>query len=97
MRIKIASPEKQDGVIECHEDGSFIITEGQITIEQMAEELRIVRPNSATGLVNTVNSRPEFVLRSLEYVGWLVEWPEVAGAEVGDQSEEDEPGDFNVN
>ncbi|HEW9972618.1 hypothetical protein KGP24_24095 (plasmid) [Enterobacter sp. JBIWA008] len=97
MRIKIVSPEKLDGVIECQEDGSFIIAEGQITIEQMAEELRLVRPNSATGLVNTVNSRPEFVLRSLEYVGWFVEWPEVAGAEVGDQSEEHEPGDFNVN
>ncbi|WP_142971342.1 hypothetical protein [Enterobacter hormaechei] len=97
MRINIASPEKLGGVIECHEDGSYIIAEGQITLEQMAEELRLVRPNSATGLVNTVNSRPEFVLRSLEYVGWTVEWPEVAEAEETDEAEEDEPGDFNVN
>lgn len=97
MRINFASPESLSGVIECNEDGSFIIAEGQITLELMAEELRLVRPNSATGLVNIVNTRPEFVLRSLEYVGWSVEWPEVAEAEVSDQAEDDEPGDFNVN
>lgn len=97
MRIKFSSPEKQGGVIDCHEDGSYIIADGQITLEQMAEVLRLVRPNSATGLVNTVNSRPEFVLRSLECVGWSVEWPEVAETEESSEAEENESGDFNVN
>lgn len=49
------------------------------------------------GIVNTIHADGVFVLRSLETVGWEVEWPEVEG----DPDDEDDTGesyqDIDVN
>lgn len=77
------------------DDDSFQIVEGNITLEEMASDLKFVKTNSACGLVNTIEEKAVYVLRSLEYVGWQVDWPEVEGA---DDEEDTEPGvELDVN
>ena len=55
--------------MECLDDGSLNVVEGDFSREEMAEDLRYVKPNSATGDVNTLLAEAVFVLRSLEHVG----------------------------
>ncbi|HBT4785576.1 TPA: hypothetical protein MB364_000879 [Klebsiella variicola subsp. variicola] len=95
MQIKVVSPDDKHDAIECLDDDSFQIVEGNISLEEMANDLSFVKPNSACGLVNTLNEKAVYVLRSLEHVGWKVDWPEVDGA---DDEEDTDPGvELDVN
>lgn len=94
MQIKVISPEDRSGIVECLEDGSFQIIEGDILLADMSKDLRFVIPNSAIGYVNTIHARAEFVLRTLEYVDWQVGWPEVAGGP--DEPDNDDPEEETI-
>lgn len=97
MKYSIVSPAGIKGIVECSDDGSLRILEGDFSEENMAQDLRFINTNSAMGIVNTIRADGVFVLRSLETVGWEVEWPEVEG----DTDDEGDTGesypDFNVN
>ncbi|EPO4312097.1 TPA: hypothetical protein ACKFHL_005171 [Klebsiella pneumoniae] len=69
MQINVIAPGARAGVVECLDDGSLNVVEGDFSREEMAEDLRYVKPNSATGDVNTLLAEAVFVLRSLEHVG----------------------------
>lgn len=95
MRVNVISSVGKKGVVESLDNGGLQFVEGDITRDDMIEDLRFVRPNSACGLVNTIENDAAFVLRSLETVGWEVEWPEVEGS---DEPDDGVPGaDLEVN
>lgn len=89
MQVKISSPEGKHAVIEYGEEGdnNFSIVSGDVTREEMANALRSVKPFGPTGETNDINAQGCFVLRSLEFVGWLVDWPEVEGDTDDDDGE----------
>ena len=97
MKYSIVSPAGSRGIVECSDDGTLRIFEGDISEENIAQDLRFINTNSAMGIVNTIHADGVFVLRSLETVGWEVEWPEVEG----DPDDEDDTGesyqDIDVN
>lgn len=87
MQTNITSPDGKTGSILRGDNGEILKISGDITRADMAADLKRVRPNSATGAVNTMDAEAHFILRSLECVGWQVEWPEVK--EGGDQPDDD--------
>ena len=87
MLINVTSPRNQTGEIECNDDGTFTLKGIELSIKDMAEDLKPLTPCSSLGIVNTVNDEYQFVLRSLEMAGWVVEWPEIEG---DDEDENDE-------
>lgn len=92
---KITSPDGREGAVE-FEDGPITKVTGDVSLAEIAEAIRALRPNSATGTVNTVDAECSFVLRSAEIAGWLVDWPEVEGDD--DESYGyDTDGDQSVN
>lgn len=96
MQTNVTSPDGKTGSILRGDDGEILKISGDITRADMAADLKRVKPNSATGAVNTMDAEAHFILRSLESVGWQVAWPEVkAGSENDD--EPGDPGDIIVN
>ncbi|WP_241576644.1 hypothetical protein [Rosenbergiella collisarenosi] len=93
MLINVTSPRNQAGAIECNDDGSFTLKGIELSIKDMAEDLKPVTPCSSLGIVNTVNDEYQFVLRSLETVGWVVEWPEIEGDENDTEDEDEDVGE----
>lgn len=89
MQVKITAPDGKSGLVAIGDDEALIIAEGEIKLADMLNSLRGVRPNSATGEVNTLDAEAHFVLRSLESAGWRVEWPEVEEATDEPQGEEE--------
>ncbi|EKY1962356.1 hypothetical protein RA241_003748 [Cronobacter sakazakii] len=81
--IKITSPDGRDGTVEL-DDGPILSITGNVTLDELAEDIRRLRPNSATGTVNNVEAEGCFVLRSAELVGWIVDWPTVDGSDEND-------------
>ncbi|QFH68091.1 hypothetical protein FR773_26015 (plasmid) [Leclercia adecarboxylata] len=96
MQTKVTSPDGKTGSILRGDDGEILKISGDITWVDMAADLKRVKPNSATGAVNTMDAEAHFILRSLESVGWQVAWPEV---EAGDENDDEsgDPGDIIVN
>ncbi|MDR9909349.1 hypothetical protein [Enterobacter hormaechei] len=81
--IKITSPDGREGVVE-FEDGPITSVTGDVSLDDIAEDIRPLRPDSATGTINTVKAEACFVLRSAELVGWIVKWPEIDGDDEND-------------
>lgn len=96
MQVKVTKPTGEIGLIECLDSGELVIVEGDVSLTDIIESLQGVKPNSATGEVNTLDANPFFVLRSLEVVGWLVDWPEVEG-DLDDDDGENADEDIIVN
>lgn len=95
--IKIISPDGREGTVEL-EEGPIIRIAGDVSLGDIADDIRHLRQNSATGTVNNVEANGYFVLRSAELVGWVVEWPSVEGTGEGDDDFGYELGDdFIVN
>lgn len=95
--IKITSPDGREGTVDL-EEGPIIRIAGDVSLGDISDDIRHLRPNSATGTVNNVKANGYFVLRSAELAGWAVEWPTVEG---GDDHEElityEEDDDLFVN
>ncbi len=87
MQTNLKSPDGKTGSVLCGDNGEILKIAGDITSADMAADLKRVRRNSATGAVNTMDAEAHFILRSLEIVGWKVEWPKVE--EGCDQSDDD--------
>ncbi|EDN6719545.1 hypothetical protein GR393_005040, partial [Salmonella enterica] len=66
MKYSIVSPAGIRGIVECSDDGTLRIFEGDISEENIAQDLRFINTNSAMGIVNTIHADGVFVLRSLE-------------------------------
>lgn len=89
MQVKITAPDGNSGLVAISDDETLIIAEGEIKLADMLNSLRGIRPNSATGEVNSLNAEAHLVLRSLESAGWRIEWPEVEEATDEPQDEEE--------
>lgn len=87
MQTNVTSPDGKTGSILRGDDGEILKISGDITLADMAADLKRVKPNSATGAVNSMDAEAHFILRSLEVVGWQVGWPEVE--EGSDQPDDD--------
>lgn len=94
--IKITSPDGRVGVVE-FDDGPILNVTGDVSLAEIAEEIRVLRPNSATGTVNMVGADACFVLRSAEIAGWLVDWPEIEGDDDDDSYDSGMDEDLIVN
>lgn len=77
MRINISSPDGRTGSVACGDNNRINEISGDISLEELAEDLKPLKPSSAIGIVNTMDAELQFILRSLEAVGWWVDWPEV--------------------
>ncbi|HBU7546837.1 TPA: hypothetical protein MC769_003142 [Klebsiella aerogenes] len=90
--IKIISPDGREGTVEL-DDGPILGITGDVSLGDIANDIRRLRPNSAMGTVNNVETNGYFVLRSAELVGWAVEWPTVEGGDESDDQYGYEPDD----
>jgi len=56
MQTNVTSPDGKTGSILRGDDGEILKISGDITRADMAADLKRVKPNSATGAVNTMES-----------------------------------------
>ncbi|WP_312329821.1 hypothetical protein [Atlantibacter hermannii] len=96
MQINISSPDRRKGSVACEDNNRIKEISGDISLDEIAEDLKSVKPSSALGIVNTTDAEVQFILRSLETVGWSIDWPEV---EPGDEHPDDneKPSELIVN
>ncbi|HHR1005968.1 TPA: hypothetical protein ACS29Y_005696 [Raoultella planticola] len=68
------------------DNGLVLNVTDDVKLDVVAETIRSLRQDSATGTVNTVEADSYFVLRSAELAGWYVKWPSIEGGDEDDDN-----------